>query len=189
MNKRLTTILPATASLLLALSANSLTAAPANQPAASPEVSRKIPQTQLPITELVENVRLELNDRLARLGLQAWNRQQVDVYKVRYPFVVAVWHGVEMLPSATAGGAQRRLLSTVELYADFDGRRMALLAQVTDNEGNPMPDQQIELERLVNAVANVEKMTFTREHPGVAVDEKMDRDLQMAPLASDLPEM
>jgi len=189
-----TKILTAAASLLLALSVSSLSAAtaPSNGQAPAtpdPTAAKKIPQTQLPITELVENIRLELNDRLARLGLQSWNREQVSVYKVRYPFVVAVWHGTEALPGTTADGRDRRLLSTVELYADYDGRRMALLAQVTDNEGNPMPDQQADLEKLVNAIANVEQMTFTREHPGVAVDEKMDRNLQIQPLANELPEM
>lgn len=149
--------------------------------------ANKAPEVEIDITELVESIRYQLRVNLDDLGLNAWTEQQVNVYKVRYPFVVDVWHGAEVLPGLTPSGGERRLISTVELYADYEGRHIALIAQVTDNEGNPMPDQQLALEQLVNRIADVEQISFRLRHPAVFIDEQIDRNLRMAPVESDMP--
>ena len=124
-----------------------------------------------PLVDAIEN---ELNRILPAAGMPVWSEADAAATRARFLFVVAGWKGTEMLlPTATE--PSRQLTRQVVLFADPETRQIAVLVEVTDDEGRRLADRQEAIEELVGDVVSAEQARFRNAHPGVAVQQRRDQ--------------
>jgi len=126
------------------------------------------------IEPLVDTIENELNRVLPAAGIPVWSEADAAATRARFLFVVAGWKGTEMLPPS-ATEPSRQLTRQVVLFADPESRQIAVLVEVTDEEGRRLADRQEAIEELVDDVVSAEQARFRNAHPGVAVQQRRDQ--------------